>query len=32
MEGILLEKRAQIVPQDVFMFLEFRNTVLFRGV
>jgi ribosomal protein L35AE/L33A len=28
MKGILSKKRAQIVLQQVFMFLKFRNTVL----
>jgi hypothetical protein len=32
MEGLLLEKGAKMVLQDVFMFLEFRITVLLRGV
>jgi hypothetical protein len=31
MKGLLLEKGAQIVLQDVFVFLEFRYIVLLRG-
>jgi hypothetical protein len=32
MKGILSEKRDQTMLQEVFMFLEFSNTVLLRGV
>jgi hypothetical protein len=32
MKGFLSEKIAQMVLQEVFMFLEFRKTVLLRGV
>jgi hypothetical protein len=32
MKGLLSEKRAQTVLQEVFKFFEFRNTVLSRGV
>jgi hypothetical protein len=30
-EGSFIEKKAQSVPLDVFIFLEYRNTVLLRG-
>jgi hypothetical protein len=32
MKGLLWEKRAQMVLQDVFIFLEFMNTILLRRV
>jgi hypothetical protein len=32
MKGLLSEKRAQTVLQEVFMFLKFRNTIILRGV
>jgi hypothetical protein len=32
MKGLLLEKGGKAVIQDVFIFLEFRNIVLLRGV
>jgi hypothetical protein len=32
MKDLLLEKRAQSVIQEIFMFLKFRNTILLRGV
>jgi hypothetical protein len=32
MKGVLWEKGAQIVLQGDFIFLEFRYTVLLRGV
>jgi hypothetical protein len=32
MKGLLSEKIAQTVLQEVFKFFEFRNTVLSRGV
>jgi hypothetical protein len=31
MKGLLIKKGAQIVLQDVFIFLKFRYTVLLRG-
>jgi hypothetical protein len=32
MKGLLMEKGAQTVLQDVFIFLEFNFSVLLRGI
>jgi hypothetical protein len=31
MKGLLLKKAAQTVLQNVFIFLEFRYTILLKG-